>query len=245
MSHIQRVLAAVLVFVSVMCPSLANADPVVGVVEWEPGLPRDANQEDKSDYWAGIAYSSSTGKFGSSCKWTSRENASRVARENCNARDAQCIVLCCNGWCAIALGDNKKYGVGWGADRAVAERYALSSCQQQTSNAKVVFSINSREMRTSGAIAYSTTTGAWGYATGGGRTAQQRAINLSKDASAKVIAVKFDCWMALAVGDDKSAYGFGYAGNRVDAERHAMEECGKRTKNAKIVVSFCTNGVEY
>jgi len=153
-------------------------------------------------------------------------------------------VLCCNGCCAIALGDDKKYGFGWGADRAVAEKYALTSCQKETANAKVVFSINSREMRTSGAIAYSTSTGAWGYATGGARTAQQRAINFSKDASAKVIGVKFDCWMALAVGDDKSVYGFGYAGNRIDAEKHALEECGKRTKNAKIVVSFCTNGVE-
>ena len=36
----------------------------------------------------------------------------------------------------------------------------------------------------------------------------------------------------------------GYAGNRIDAEKHALEECGKRTKNAKVVVSFCTNGVE-
>jgi hypothetical protein len=73
---------------------------------------------------------------------------------------------------------------------------------------------------------------------------QQRAIEASKAADAKVIAVKFDCWMALALGDDKSAYGFGYAGNRIDAEKHALEECSKRTKNAKIVVSFCTNGIE-
>jgi hypothetical protein len=242
MSHIQR--AAVLVFIFVVWPSLAKADPVVGIVEWEPGVRRDANQEDKTDYWAAIGYSSSTGKFGSSCKWMSRDNASRIARENCNAKDAECVVLCCNGWCAIALGDNKKYGVGWGANRAVAEKHALAFCKEQTTNAKVVFSINSREMRSWGVIAYSTPTGAWGYATGGRRTLQQRAINASKDADAKVIAAKFDCWMALALGDDKSVYGFGYAGNRIDAEKHALEECGKRTKNAKIVVSFCTNGVE-
>jgi hypothetical protein len=68
---------------------------------------------------------------------------------------------CCNGWCAIALGDNKKYGFGWGADRAVAERYALTSSQKETSNAKVVFSINSREMRTWGAIAYDIERSLW------------------------------------------------------------------------------------
>ena len=51
--------------------------------------------------------------------------------------------------------------------------------------------------------------------------------------------------MALATGDDKSAYGTGHAGNRADAERAALEACNKRTKNAKIVFSFCTNGIEY
>ena len=49
---------------------------------------------------------------------------------------------------------------------------------------------------------------------------------------------------ALALGDDKTAYGWGYAGNRADAEKHALEDCKKRTTNVKIVVSFCTNGVE-
>lgn len=224
---------------------IARADAVVGVVQWEPGLRQDANSEDKTDYWAGIAYSQSTGKFGSSCKWISRDNASRQARENCNSKDAECVVLCCNGWCAIAVGDKRAYGVGWGPNRDVAEKYALSECKERTANAKVVFSINSREMRTWGAIAYSKTTGAWGYATGGGRSAQYNAIRNAKSADAQVIAVKYDCWLALATGDDKTAYGFGYAGNRVDAEKHAVEECGKRTKNAKVALSFCTNGVEH
>jgi hypothetical protein len=235
----------VLLVVFLAYPSYGQAEPVVGVVQWEPGLRQDANSEDKTDYWAAIAYSLSTGKFGSSCKWMSRDNASRQARENCNAKDAECVVLCCNGWCSIALGDNKRYGIGWGASREVAEKYALSACKERTTNAKVVFSINSRAMRSSGAIAYSTSTGAWGYATGGGRSAPYQAINNAKSADAKVIAVKYDCWMALALGDDKRAYGFGYAGNRADAEKSALEECGKRTKKAKIAVSFCTNGIEY
>jgi hypothetical protein len=49
--------------------------------------------------------------------------------------------------------------------------------------------------------------------------------------------------MALALGDDKSAYG--YAGNRIDAEHNALEECRQRTRNAKIALSFCTNGVAH
>jgi hypothetical protein len=223
----------------------AWGEPVVGIIEWEPGLRRDANSEDKTDYWSAIASSKSTGKYGASCKWPSRINAVRVARENCNAADAECVVLCCNGWCALALGKGGAWGVGWGAERAVAEKHALAAGQQQAPDAKLAFSINSREMRSWGAIAYSQTTGAWGYATGGDSGLQQRAIRNSKAADAQVVAVKFDCWLALALGDDRTAYGFGFAGNRADAENHALAECAKQTKNGKVVVSFCTNGVEY
>ena len=60
-----------------------------------------------------------------------------------------------------------------------------------------------------------------------------------------MIGYQSDCWMALAMGDDQSAYGWGYAGNRADAESNALAECAKRTKNGKIVLSFCSNGVEY
>jgi hypothetical protein len=228
----------------------ADDVPLVGIVRWEPGERRDANSWDKTDYWAGIAFSPSTGKYGASCEWMARENASRQAREKCNASDARAVVLCCNGWCSLALGSPKKgedhrWGVGYGPDRRTAEKFALEGARDQgLSDAKVVFSINSREMRTGGAIAYSQSTGDWGYATGG-RSAAYNALKNCKAADAKVIAQKLDCWMALALGDDKSAYGWGYAGNRAEAEAFALEDCRKRTKNAKIVVSFCTNGVEY
>lgn len=232
-------------------PSLADDGPVVGVVQWLPGLRPDANSWDKTDYWAGIAISPSTGKFGASCEWMSRDNANRQAREKCTAKDAQAIVLCCNGWCALALGKREagkdaEWGVGWGPDQRTAEKYALESAQgRKIPEAKVVFSINSREMRTGGAIAYSESTGNWGYATGGGRSSVYNAIQNCKAADAKIIAQKFDCWMALALGDDKSAFGWGFAGNRIEAESFALEDCKKRTANAKIVLSFCTNGVEY
>ena len=84
----------------------------------------------------------------------------------------------------------------------------------------------------------------WGWATGGARSAAYNALKNCIAADAKVIAQKLDCWMALALGDDKTACGWGYAGNRADAEKHALEDCKKRTTNVKIVVSFCTNGVE-
>src|SRR5690349_9987705 len=100
----------------------ADDGPVVGVVRWEPGERPDANSWDKTDFWAGIAFSPSTGKYAASCEWTARENANRQAREKCNAKDAKAVVLCCNGWCALATSSTKTgtdygWGVGWGADR--------------------------------------------------------------------------------------------------------------------------------
>src|SRR5437763_7075591 len=80
----------------------ADDGPVVGVVQWEAGQRRDATSWDETDFWAGIAFSPSTGKYAASCEWTARENAGRQAREKCNASDARAVVLCCNGWCALA-----------------------------------------------------------------------------------------------------------------------------------------------
>jgi hypothetical protein len=225
--------------------------PVVGVVQWAPGLLRDANSWDKTDLWAGIAISPSTGKFAASCEWSNRDNADREAREKCNAKDARLIVLCCNGWCALALGKREEgkdvgWGVGWGPNQREAERFALEEARdQKLTEPKVVYSINAREMRTGGAIAFSESTGDWGYATGGGPSSTANALANCNAPDAKVIAQKSNCWMALALGDDTSAYGWGYAGNRDDAESFALTDCNKQTKNAKIVVSFCTNGVEH
>ena len=227
----------------------ADDGPVVGVVEWEPGLERDANAYDKTDYWSAIAFSPSTGKYGSSGEWTSRDNAERAARENCNARDARTVVLCCNGWCALAVGtpdDTKEqgWGVGWGPTQDVAERFALEGARDRVSDARVVYSINSRAMLFTGVIAYSTGTGQWGYSYGYGRSDVARALEACGDPDAEVMVSKLPGgWMALALGDDQAVYGWGYAGNRVDAERNALKECGKRTHNAKIAVSFCTSGV--
>src|SRR5262245_59904362 len=108
-------------FFAFICLSLgtsagvADDGSVVGTVIWRCGLERDANTYDKTDFWAAIAYSPSTGKFGASCNWTADINARRSARENCNAADARTVVMCSNGWCALALGeDREKWGVGWG-----------------------------------------------------------------------------------------------------------------------------------
>ena len=138
----------------------------------------------------------------------------------------------------------REWGVGWGPDQETAERYALEGARERMSGAKVVYSINSREMRVPGVIAYSTATGNWGYSSGYGRGDVPRALQFCGDPKADVIVGKDPgCWMALALGDDKSVYGWSYAGNRADAESNALEECRKQTKHAKVAVSFCCNGV--
>lgn len=228
----------------------SDDEAVVGIIQWEQALEPDATLWDKTDYWAAISISPSTGKYAASCEWTARENAERSSREKCNAPDAQTVILCCNGWCALALGNQKAgknfgWGVGWGPDQETAERFALESARDRgLPGAKVVYSINSREMRLGGAIAFSDSTGNWGYASGGGRSAPYQAIQYCNASDAQIIAQKFDCWMALAVGDN-NIYGWGYAGNCDDAESYALEECNKRTKNSKLVFSFCTNGVQH
>jgi hypothetical protein len=225
--------------------------PLKGYIEWPDRYRAGATELDKTDFWAAIAISPSTGKYASSCEYRPFDLADRAAREKCNAPDARTVVLCGNGWCALALGDEKPgkdfgWGVGWGSDQQSAERNALKGARDQNlRGAKVVYSIFSREPRTGGAIAFSESTGNWGYSTGGGRHAPYTALQYCKAPDAKIIAEKSDGWMALAVGDDKSAYGWGYAGNRFDAERFALEACRPRTKNVKIAFSFCTNGVVY
>jgi len=226
----------------------ADEGPVKGVIEWRPGLERDATDYDKTDFWSAIAYSPSTGKYGASSEWTNQDNASRRARENCNAPDARAVVLCCNGWCALALGKTADtgesgWGVGWGADQETAERFALEGARKRVSDAKVVYSIFAREMPESGVIAYSTTAGRWGYSCGYGRADATRALQACGAPDAQIVSDHKIGWMALAVGDDKSAYGWGYAGNRADAESNALEQCRQRDKSAKVVLSFCTNGV--
>jgi hypothetical protein len=93
-----------------------------------------------------------------------------------------------------------------------------------------------------GAIAYSQSTGKWGYS----RTwlsevnARRVAIENCEAKDAKVVLAVGNYWCALALGDDVTAYGTGYAETADEAKRFALEECAKRTANSKIVVCFNT-----
>jgi hypothetical protein len=230
--------------------SCADDDLVKGFIEWEPGLRRDANEVDKTDYWSAIAISPSTGKYGVTCWVTTWDLAMRIARDNCNAKDARAVVVCGNGWCALALGDppasgNWAWGVGWARSREKAEQFALERARERAKEAKVVFSINAREFHAQGAIAYSPRTGKSGYSCSYGRGDITRAVKFCGDPAAKSFVTPKVCsWMALVITDDRNVYGFGWAGNRTDAEATARKECGERPVNPRVALSFCTNGVE-
>jgi hypothetical protein len=225
--------------------------PLKGLCEWPDRYKPDATKRDRTDYWGAIAISPSTGKYAASCEYMPFDLADRAARERCNAPDARTVVLCGNGWCSLALGDEKPgpdfgWGVGWAPTQQVAERNALEGARARNlHHPRVVYSIFSREVTNGGVIVYSESTGCWAWAIGGGLNAPYKARQNCPMADAKVIVQKEDGWLALALGDDKKAYGWGFAGNRFDAEKSALEACAERTRNAKLVCCFCTNGVVY
>jgi hypothetical protein len=93
-----------------------------------------------------------------------------------------------------------------------------------------------------GAIAYSQSTGRWGYSRHWLSEVNARRValkNCNAD-DAKIVLMAGNYWAALALGDDMSAYGVGYSKNADEAKRIALEECKKRTTNCKVVVFFNT-----
>ena len=102
---------------------------------------------DYTTYYAAIAYSRSTGRFGYSSGFSAEVNARRESLKNCAARDCQVVVVVGNGYAALALGDDRSaYGYGYtktdeGVDKA--RRFALEACNERTKRCKVVVSIHS------------------------------------------------------------------------------------------------------
>jgi hypothetical protein len=87
--------------------------PVEGFFEWMKGVSYEfLSDYDKTDYWAAIAYSPSTGRYGTASELRGRDTALRMAKDNCGAADARPVVLVGNGWCALAIGqDTSAWGV--------------------------------------------------------------------------------------------------------------------------------------
>jgi serine/threonine-protein kinase len=100
------------------------------------------------------------------------------------------------------------------------------------------------------AIAYSKSTGSYGYAYNHGSraSAEAAAIKYCKADDASVVVWVHNGFCALAIGDDKEAYGYGFSyGNgatNTDAKNRALLEARKRTTNARIVLCVCSENVK-
>jgi hypothetical protein len=87
------------------------------------------------------------------------------------------------------------------------------------------------------AIAFSQSTGKFGYSFGYCCRAHAEAAALSRCqvSDAKIVVWGENAWCALAVGSG-NAYGWGWASSQADAERMALENCSKHAKDCRIVV---------
>ena len=94
------------------------------------------------DYYAAIARSSNTGKYGFSYGRTSRYEAEQEALEYCDAPDAKVVVWTRNAWCVLALGDDVgDYGWAWATSLSCAKSRALAECRKRTTNCYVAVSV--------------------------------------------------------------------------------------------------------
>jgi Domain of unknown function (DUF4189) len=83
------------------------------------------------DTYAAIAYSPKTKGYGYGDKFGSRKAAEEKALAECDGDDAQLLVWVKNGWCAVAVGDDGKYGWSDGngtGDRDEARKTAIAEC---------------------------------------------------------------------------------------------------------------------
>jgi WD40 repeat protein len=98
------------------------------------------------------------------------------------------------------------------------------------------------------AVAYSPSTGKYHYAHNhntrkGAEDAAKAGLGTD---DAKNVGWVNEGFFALALGDDKTAYGTGYrfgaGANNIDAAKDALKNCNDRTKNARIVVCLSSDG---
>ena len=95
--------------------------------------------EAAAESYGAIAYSPSTKVYGWSYDFPSRRAAENEALARCRRQANDCTVpLWFRDACgALAIGSDG-YGTGWGTDRGIAERYAISVCQKHTRGCAVV-----------------------------------------------------------------------------------------------------------
>jgi len=94
-------------------------------------------------YYAAIAYSPATGKYGYSYNFTTLADAQRRALAHCPAKDARVVVWSKEGYCALATGKDGSYGWGYGTTAAQAQAHALAECNKLTTECHILQTVYS------------------------------------------------------------------------------------------------------
>jgi len=105
---------------------------------WIPLTPlKPANPPTARATWGAIAYSYSTGRYGSSYDYPTQAQAINSAVERCRVNDCKAVVWFESGCGSFAVG-NRASGWAVGHSRAEAESKALAECRKRGGNCRIV-----------------------------------------------------------------------------------------------------------
>lgn len=95
-----------------------------------------------------------------------------------------------------------------------------------------------------GAIAFSQSTGAYGYSTGydDQRGAEKRALAECGAADAKIVLFGSKAWLVLAIGDDTGAYGVAWNEDKREAVSVAKSNAEKYTTGVRVACAVWAPG---
>lgn len=119
----------------------------IGLVVLAATCAADTIQIDRKSV-AAIAYSPATGKYGCAYNLRSRSTAEKAALADCGADDARVVCWVKDGFCILALGDDKAcWGVGWqygsSATTEAPRKKAIADCGNRTTNPRLVLVLSS------------------------------------------------------------------------------------------------------
>ncbi|WP_082850958.1 MULTISPECIES: DUF4189 domain-containing protein [unclassified Sulfitobacter] len=83
-----------------------------------------------ADSFGAIAYSPSQKTISYSVNRASREEAEAVARSGCKSSDCRTPLWFKNACGALASARSGAWGTGWGTKPAIANRYAIETCEK-------------------------------------------------------------------------------------------------------------------
>lgn len=88
-----------------------------------------------------IAFSKSTGKYGSASGQSKRDDAESSAISKCGASDCKTIIWAKNACASLAVGSKKGFGHAWHEKKERAEQDALKNCRKYDKDCEVVSTV--------------------------------------------------------------------------------------------------------